>query len=630
MHSKYAGRAVSVVIFLPLVFLPVVLSGQTAQVVPLTNWAAPLYWQPNQAEKEIAGSTALGIRPLVTQLSTSALTFVAITPCRLVDTRGSAAGFNGISPFSGPSLAASSTTTFPVQSAAEASADTTPTPCGTIPSIAQAYSFNITAIPKTSGGIAFVTVWPSGSAQPAVSTINDGQGVILANAAIVPAGTPSGGVNVINSGPATMDLIIDMNGYYAEPTTLQVAGNIDFTGSVMYQGTQLLQIFPGANMGVGLEALDSNTSGVSNTALGSIAMFSNTTGSDNVAVGYEALHSNISDSNNTAVGYQALQSNNGGGNALHNTAVGSGALQQNTVGADNTALGYQALQSTSGNYNPSQGQNTAIGSGALQMFSAGQGNTAVGYQAMQAGGPAYQPVYNTAIGYQAMLSNTSGFDNTAVGTQALLYNTSGINNIAIGTAAATNVSGGGSNNIDIGSYGVAGDSGTIRIGDSVGAFVQTSFFAAGIYGVAPGGVGVVINSSGQLGAPSSSRRYKEDIQDMSEGSRGLMDLRPVTFRYKKAAEDGSKPLQYGLIAEEVAEVYPELVVYNKDGLPDAVQYQVLPAMLLNEVQKQYQHARQQDETIRQQNEVIGKLEARLAALEGLLSGKVSSNAAAGR
>jgi hypothetical protein len=135
-----------------------------------------------------------------------------------VDTRGSGAGFNGLSPFSGPSLAPSSTVTFPVQSAAEATADTTPTPCGTIPSIAQAYSFNITVVPKTSGGIGFVTVWPSGAAQPAVSTLNDGQGLILANAAIVPAGTPSGGVSVFNSGPATTDIIIDMNGFYAAPT----------------------------------------------------------------------------------------------------------------------------------------------------------------------------------------------------------------------------------------------------------------------------------------------------------------------------------------------------------------------------------------------------------------------------
>jgi hypothetical protein len=199
LMSKYSGRIVSLVIVLPLLFLPTILNGQSVpdNLVPVKNWAAPLYWQPNHAERAERES-AVGIAPKLqfsaSQVSPSALTFIAVTPCRLVDTRGVPAGFNGLSPFSGPSFAASTTVTFPVQSAAEAAADTTPSPCGTIPSIAQAYSFNITVIPKTAGGIGFVSIWPSGGAQPAVSTINDGSGQILANAAIVPAGTPSGGV----------------------------------------------------------------------------------------------------------------------------------------------------------------------------------------------------------------------------------------------------------------------------------------------------------------------------------------------------------------------------------------------------------------------------------------------------
>src|SRR5580704_2768664 len=219
MHSKHSSRAFSLLVFLPLLFRPVALTGQTAQklAVPLKNWAAPLYWQPNQVGRETDGKAARGIRSFATQLSASALTFVAVTPCRLVDTRGLPAGFTGVTPFSGPSFTPSSTVTFPVQSTAE-TMTTTPSPCGSIPSTAQAYSFNITVIPKTAGGVAFLTVWPSGGTQPGVSTINDGQGDILANAAIVPAGTPNGGVSVFNSGPAAMDLIIDMNGYYAAAT----------------------------------------------------------------------------------------------------------------------------------------------------------------------------------------------------------------------------------------------------------------------------------------------------------------------------------------------------------------------------------------------------------------------------
>ncbi len=148
------------------------------------------------------------------------LQFFPVTPCRLVDTRGAAANFNGIAPFSGPSLAAQGTMTIPVQSAAEALADTTPAPCGAIPSTAQAYSFNLTVVPHD-GAVDYVTLWPSGLAKPFVATLDDPQGEIVDNAAIVPAGTSSGGVNVYNSGPSAADIVIDMNGYFATPTSLQ-------------------------------------------------------------------------------------------------------------------------------------------------------------------------------------------------------------------------------------------------------------------------------------------------------------------------------------------------------------------------------------------------------------------------
>jgi hypothetical protein len=141
-------------------------------------------------------------------------------------------------------------------------------------------------------------------------------------------------------------------------------------------------------------------------------------------------------------------------------------------------------------------------------------------------------------------------------------------------------------------------------------------------------VPVVIDSNGQLGTVNSSRRFKEDIQDMGEASRGLMRLRPVTFRYKQAYGDGSKPIDYGLIAEEVAQVYPDLAVKGADGQVETVQYQKLTPMLLNELQKQHREMEEQRETIRLQNERIEQQEARLAALEALLSGKPSVSAAA--
>jgi len=172
---------------------------------------------------------------------------------------------------------------------------------------------------------------------------------------------------------------------------------------------------------------------------------------------------------------------------------------------------------------------------------------------------------------------------------ALASNTTGSNNIAEGYHAGFNLTTG-SNNIDIGSPGVAAESGVIRIGTITGTTsTQSAAYIAGVYGVktATAGTAVFIDSSGQLGTVSSSIRYKEDVQPMAEASDRLLKLRPVKFRYKKADASGEKPIQYGLIAEEVAEVYPELVVRDAmSGRIDGVRYEELAPMLLNELQQQ--------------------------------------------
>ena len=148
-------------------------------------------------------------------------------------------------------------------------------------------------------------------------------------------------------------------------------------------------------------------------------------------------------------------------------------------------------------------------------------------------------------------------------------------------------------------------------------------------------VAVVVDSQGQLGTMNSSRRFKEDIHDMGDASRGLMRLRPVTFRYKAPFNDGSQPLQYGLIAEEVAEVYPDLVAHSADGQIETVKYQVLDAMLLNEVQQLHAQVRavvQQNQDLQQQNKETQRqnketqqqnedLRQRLASLEAALAGR---------
>ena len=208
----------------------------------------------------------------------------------------------------------------------------------------------------------------------------------------------------------------------------------------------------------------------------------------------------------------------------------------------------------------------------------------------------------------ALEANSTGSNNTASGVIALYNNTNGSNNIAIGYQAGYNVIST-SNNIHIGNQGTASDSGAVRIGT---AGTQSSAYIAGIQGVNIGsGVQVLVNSNGQLGTIQSSRRYKENIQDMGVASSGLLRLRPVTFRYKKPFDDGSQPVQYGLIAEEVAEVYPDLVARSTDGQIETVKYQVLDSMLLNELQKQ-------NATIAVQKEQIRSLEERLAKVEAAL------------
>ncbi|MBV9746417.1 MAG: tail fiber domain-containing protein [Acidobacteriia bacterium] len=220
---------------------------------------------------------------------------------------------------------------------------------------------------------------------------------------------------------------------------------------------------------------------------------------------------------------------------------------------------------------------------------------------------------NTAVGAAALTSNTTGANDTAIGNDALANNTTGSNNIAIGENAAVNVTGSNSNNIHIGNAGLSSDNNTIRIG-TFGT--QASFYAAGVTApLIPSSniVGLQVDTTtGQLGIMMSSRRYKEDIQNMGDASRNLMRLRPVTFRYRIPSAHGSKPIQYGLIAEEVAEVYPELVAHSANGQIETVNYQVLDSMLLNEVQRQEKEI----DDLRQQNLA---LQQRLSRLEAVIA-----------
>jgi trimeric autotransporter adhesin len=339
------------------------------------------------------------------------------------------------------------------------------------------------------------------------------------------------------------------------------------------------------NTASGYQALQDNTTGYQNTAVGSGALVHNGTSNYNTALGYQALYSNAGASN-TAAGVTALYSNTSGfGNAAYgvaalysnttgnsNTATGLGALYLSISGSDNSASGYQALYS-----NTTGSNNTASGYEALYSNTTGANNTASGYGALHMNKAGAQ---NAAFGVDALFANTGGKFNTAVGYGALKKNSSGQYNVALGWQAGFALTTG-SNNIDIDNQGEAGDNDTIRIGTEG---TQTNTSIAGVYSnTGFSGAAVLVDMNGRLGVAGSSERFKTAIAPIGPNSARLQRLRPVTFHYK-ADPQGS--LQYGLIAEEVAKVYPELVIRGEKGRIDGIRYDELAPMLLNEVQQQ--------------------------------------------
>ncbi len=360
---------------------------------------------------------------------------------------------------------------------------------------------------------------------------------------------------------------------------------------------------------MGTDALKSFLNGFRNTASGYQALYYNTTGIDNTASGAGALLGNTTGNNNTASGFSALENNSTGS---FNTAFGSSALANNYSGSYNTACGAQALPGGRGN------ANTASGYQALFNSKTGSYNTASGYQALanDTSGDV-----NTAHGGNALFNNVTGMRNVAVGYSALFNNTEGRSNTAIGAYAGRRITG--NDNVDVANTGFTGESQTMRLGtqgsEGVISSGVTRTFIAGINGVATGraGTAVMVDSKGQLGTISSSRRYKEDIQPVADAGERLLKLRPVEFRYKQADASGEHPIQFGLIAEEVAEVFPELVILNEDGQPETIAYHMLPALLLNELQNEHRLNQQQSERLSLQERQLAAQESQLAEVSAL-------------
>ena len=315
--------------------------------------------------------------------------------------------------------------------------------------------------------------------------------------------------------------------------------------------------------------------------------------------------------NSTFLGDDALVNNAGD----VNTAVGSIALSMNTTGSRNTATGWQALY-----LNTTGSSNTANGGAAVASNTTGSFNTGIGTSALLSNTIGNN---NTAVGNTALFRNTTGSNNTAVGNSALFGNTTGNGNIALGDGAGTNNITG-RRSIYIGNPGTRTDSSLIRIGTQG---IQTATYVAGISGATvPDGVGVIVGSDGQLGTVVSSARFKEAIKPMDKASETVLALKPVTFRYKN---DPDGIPQFGLVAEDVEKVSPDLVARDKQGKPYTVRYEAVNAMLLNEFLKAHRKIQELEANNAQQQRNFAEQQNQIEALTAGLQ-KVSAQVELGK
>jgi trimeric autotransporter adhesin len=379
--------------------------------------------------------------------------------------------------------------------------------------------------------------------------------------------------------------------------------------------------YPNFTTAEGQNALFSLTTGAANTAVGWFSLKSVTTGSFNTGVGAGTLVLNTGDEN-TAVGTAALLLNTASGN----TAVGSRALLNNTTGGTlgniqgvdvgpNVAVGQQALES-----NTVTSANTAVGYQALRSFTTGPVGfeqvglcTAVGFQALaNITGPG-DAFANNGFGYKALFNLTEGINNVAIGTQALLASTTAGGNVALGNGAGIDITTGNSN-ICIGNGAgliITTANNVIAIGTNIAAAnVDNSCYVGNIWTQPGGSQAVFVNADGKLGAQVSSRRFKEQIKPLDQASEALFALKPVSFRYKKEI-DSTAGAQFGLLAEDVEKVNPDLVIRDKEGKPYSVRYDQVNAMLLNEFLKEHR-------TVQNQQKEIDALKAELDEQRSLL------------
>jgi hypothetical protein len=349
---------------------------------------------------------------------------------------------------------------------------------------------------------------------------------------------------------------------------------------------------PGSNNGEGIGVLVNRTTGIWNTGTGFQALNHLTGGNQNTATGLRALNNDTNGGFNTGTGVLSLFSNT---NGFFNTATGAYSLANNTTGNSNTANGYSALY-----YNTEGDANTATGFAALYHNIDGHNNTAIGSQALNSHTTGNG---NTAIGNAALGFNTTGTHNTAVGADALVFNNAGFRNTALGVQAG---------------IGISTATNVIAIG-APGENVSDSCYIGNIYGQpSNGGTPVYVNLAGKLGSNPSSRRFKDEIKPMDQASETILELKPVTFHYKKELDPQGIP-QFGLVAEDVEKVNPDLVVRDKEGKVNTVRYEAVNAMLLNEFLKEHRKVQELKSSVAKQGATIAQQQKDLEAMSQVKS-----------